>query len=594
MKMILGPLLLWFFLSTLAAQSTVGAEPATLVLTHVTVIDATGAAARPEMTVVVRGNRIAEIGATTKAVVPKDAQVVSAAGKFLIPGLWDMHVHPDDKPYLPLFIANGVTGIRIMWGNPEHYGWRNEIEAGKLLGPHMLIASPIADGPRPFWPGSVSVRTEAEARQFVDRAKAAGADFVKVYTFLPREEYFAIADEAKKQNIPFEGHVPMAVTAQEASNAGQKSFEHLTGIMSATSTHSDELNQAAQADLAGYLAGGERQFEGPHVHALRGQRLDSYDPQKAASLFALFKRNGTWQTPTLTLWHMFSSVNDPGFTGDPRLKYVPVKTRESWNPADVAKTSVAENTAIGKKDFELDLRVVGAMQKAGVGILAGTDTGNPYCISGFSLHDELGLLVRAGLAPMQALQAATINPARFMGRENDFGTVQAGKFADLVLLDADPLADIDNTNKISAVIFQGKLISRTALDEMLSGVEAAASRKPVSEVLFKTIEEKNVEAAIAEFHELKAHQPDAYDFSENELIVLGYILLHRKQITDAIEIFKLSVENYPQSFNTYDSLGEAYMDHGDKELAIQNYQKSLQLNPGNKNGAEMLKRLTGQ
>jgi tetratricopeptide (TPR) repeat protein len=210
---------------------------------------------------------------------------------------------------------------------------------------------------------------------------------------------------------------------------------------------------------------------------------------------------------------------------------------------------------------------------------------------GFSLHDELGLLVKAGLTPMQALQAATSNPARFLGTEKDFGTIEEGKVADLVLLDANPLDDIANSRKISSVIYGGKLFPRAALDTMLAKIEALASRTPIGEVLAKTIREKDIAAAVQQYHELKATQPSGYDFSENELIQLGYQLLRQKKIPDAIEIFKLSVEDYPKSYNTWDSLAEAYMDHGDKDLAIKNYQKSLELNPNNTNAVKNLKQL---
>jgi len=206
----------------------------------------------------------------------------------------------------------------------------------------------------------------------------------------------------------------------------------------------------------------------------------------------------------------------------------------------------------------------------------------------------LGLLVQAGLSPMEALQAATLNPARFQGKEKDLGTIDKGKIADLVLLDANPLDEIGNTKRIAAVVSAGKLYSRAALDQMLAKVEAVANRKPIGDVLFKTIQEKDVDAAIKQYRELKSNQAAAYDFDENEFIGLGYGLLHMKKFKEAIEIFKLSVEAYPQSYNAYDSLGEAYMDNGDKELAIKNYQKSLELNPGNANGVKKLKELAAQ
>ena len=546
------------------------------------------------MTVLITGNRISKIEPSSKFAVPSGTQTIDATGKFLIPGLWDMHVHPHTPQDQDLFVANGITGIRIMWGDRDDFVARKERDAGKLLAPHMIIASPIIDGPKPFWPGSISVSTEAEARAVVGKSKAAGADFVKVYSFLPREEFLAIADEAKKQNIPFAGHVPMSVSAQEASNAGMKSIEHLTGLVQACSTLSAELNKASEADLEEHNSTGERFFEGPHVHALHDQMIATCDPDKATALYDVFKKNGTWQTPTLTLWRMFSSINDPAFTAMPALKFVPIRARQSWDPANLSGQSATENTALSKSEFQQDLRLVGAMQKAGVGILAGTDTGNPYCIPGFALHDELQLLVQAGLTPLQALQSATTNPARFIANETDFGAVKPGKLANLVLLDANPLDNIANTKKIRAVIFDGQFLDRAALDAMLANVAAIANRKPIGDVLFATIQTNGVHAAVDQYHQLAATQHDSYDFSENELITLGYRLLHMQKLTDAIEIFKLSVEAYPQSYNTYDSLAEAYMDHGDRDLAIQNYRKSLELNPANAYGMKMLQKPSAQ
>jgi imidazolonepropionase-like amidohydrolase len=578
--------LLPLFLSLAMAQQ--------LVLTHVTVIDATGARAQPDMSVTITGNRISAIGRSGQSAAPRDAQVVDATGKFLIPGLWDMHVHPRDKEYLGLFIANGITGIRVMWGSPDHYASRKSIEAGQLIGPHMTIASPIVDGPVLYWPGSIGVADEAQARRAVDQAKQFGADFVKIYQNLPRDLFFAIADEAKKQGIPFAGHVPLSVTAEEASDAGQRSFEHLVGVLPACSNHSDELLKGQQADLADGIAAGKVKFWGTHVRQSRKMMLDTYSPEKAAALSALLKRNGTWQCPTLTLLHMFAYGDDPAFRNDSRLKYIPASDKASWDPAKVDGMRTAEDFAFSRSEFQRDLEVVGTMQKAGVGILAGTDAGNPFCFPGFGLHDELGFLVQAGLTPMQALQAATSNPARFLGKEKDLGTVQPGKIADLVLLDANPLEDIGNTRKIAAVIYGGQLLPRAMLNTILARTEALANRKPVSETMLATLQQKGVDAAVQQYRDLEAAEPAAYDFSENQLITLGYQLIRMKRFKDAIEVFKLAVEVYPKSYNTYDSLAEAYMDAGDQKSAIANYRQSLTLNPGNQNAVRMLKKLAAQ
>ena len=590
-----APLLFVAILCLVAAPTNPQATKSTnLLFTHVTIIDVTDGSPQRDMSVFIVGDRISKIEATDKFPAPQNVKTIDAAGKFLIPGLWDMHVHPHSPQDANLFIANGITGIRIMWGGREDFASRKEREAGTLLAPHMYIASPLIDGPKPFWPGSVSVSTEAEARAVVDKAKAMGADFVKVYSLLPREEFLAIADEAGKQNIPFAGHVPMSVSAQEASDAGMKSIEHLTGVMQACSTLSAELNKASEADLEEHIRTGNHLFEGPRVHALREQMFATCDPENATELFDVFKRNGTWQTPTLTLWRMFSSINDASFVNNPALRFVAFRERQSWDQAAVSKNSVEVNAALSKSEFQKDLQLVGAMQKAGVGILAGTDTGNPYCIPGFALHDELQLLVQAGLTPLQALQAATTNPARFIGNETDFGAVKPGKLANLVLLDANPLDNIANTTKIRAVVLDGRFFDRAALDAMLANVAALANRKPIGDVLFGTIQKDGIHAAVDQYHRLVATQHDGYDVSENELVSLGYRLLHMRKITDAIEIFKLGVEAYPQSYNTYDSLAEAYMDHGDRDIAIQNYRKSLDLNPANTNATKMLQKLSAQ
>ena len=469
------PCLLFLF-----GHATVGQEARPLVFTHVSVIDATGSPPQPDMTVVVTGNRISQIGKSGEVPTPSNAQVIDGSGKFLIPGLWDMHIHWYDKNYLPLFIANGVTGVRVMWGMPMHHQWRNDIESGKLLGPRMYIASPIVDGPKPFWRGSVAVSNAAEGRDAVRKAKDDGADFVKVYSYLTRDAYFAIADEAKKEGIPFEGHVPITVSAGEASEAGQKSIEHLTGILPACSSREAELLKATQADFAQVLASGEpiTSLRSPRSGERTRTALETYDQQKADALFAELKKNHTWQCPTLTVLRSFVSITDPSFTNDPRLKYVPRGVRESWDPTkDVRlRNRSAQEMQTQQKVHEKNVEIVGAMQRSGVSIIAGTDVLNPYCFPGFSLHDELGLLVQAGLTPMQALQAATLNAAQFMDRENELGTIAAGKLADLVLLDANPLDDIANTRKIDAVVVNGRLFPKPALDDMLSKVAALASQ----------------------------------------------------------------------------------------------------------------------
>jgi imidazolonepropionase-like amidohydrolase len=458
----------------LLAQTDQKVQSKPLAISNVTIIACTGKEAQADMIVLITGDRITALGKAKEVAVPKDATVIDGKGKFLIPGLWDMHVHWYDAGYLPLFAANGVTGIRVMWGLPVNLTWRKELAAGTLQGPHLVLAGSIVDGPKPIWPGSTAAGTEAEGRQAVRKTKEDGYDFVKVYNLLPRDVYFAIADEAKKQGLPFVGHVPWSLSAAEASDAGQKSIEHLNGILLACSSKEEELTRD--------LSVARKEPLSPDRALLRRvnqQLADTYDAKKAAALFAKFKANGTWQDPTLTVLRSIATLDDENRTTDNRLKYMPSSVRESWNPkTDFRfKNTTKEDFAQQRTMFERNLKLVGEMHRAGVGFLAGTDVLNPYCFPGFSLHDELELLVKAGLSPMDALQTATRNPAVFLGREKDLGTVESGKLADLLLLDADPLTDIKNTKKIANVIVAGKLLTREALDKMLADVEATAGKK---------------------------------------------------------------------------------------------------------------------
>ena len=459
-----------FFAACVALGSSFaawGASPSTLAITHVNVIDATGAPTQPDMTVIVRDGRIVEFGKSDAVHAPAGAKTVQATGKYLIPGLWDMHVHTvfgdwlprDEKVVLPLFVANGVTGVRDMGGDLDVLKeWRAAIAAGRLLGPRMIIAGPMLDGPVPRFPSSAPVANAADGRKVVDDLKARGVDFIKIQSLIPREGYFAAADEAKKLGIVFVGHVPDAVRASEASDAGQKSIEHFTGIFEGCSTIEDQL------------------IKGPRG---LGLNVKTYDPGRAKTLIALMAKNQTWQVPTLVWERGQWLVDDIDKSHDPLTKYAPAAWKDRTWPmfvSDIMKTMDTDPLPVRKKFVQMELDMTLAMFRAGVPFMAGTDTAaGVHVFPGFSLHEELALFVRAGLTPLQALQTATLNPAKFMNRLADMGTVEQGKLADLVLLDANPLDDIDNTRKIRAVVLAGRYFDRAALDAMLHGVEAAAA-----------------------------------------------------------------------------------------------------------------------
>src|SRR5262249_49015041 len=440
-----------------------------LAITGVTVIDATGAPARPDMTVVVASDRITAVGKSGEVRVLEGARVVDGKGKYLIPGLWDMHVHTAGPSFLTLYLAKGVTGVRDMHAidTDATFGLRKQVQEGKQPGPRVVAAGPLVDGPKPFVPSSLVAANAAEGREAVRKLKKMGADFVKVYTKLPREPYLSIADEAKQQGLPSAGHVPESVSAAEASDLGQKSIEHLTGVELACSDREDELRREAVA----ILAKADNQVAMELLGRIDAQAADSFSDRKARALYARFVRNGTWQVPTLTVLHSLVSLDDPKFTADPRVKYMLPSLSSYWSLIKLPP----EMTAMLKRTYKRATGRVRAIDQAGVPFLAGTDTpGVPYVFPGFSLHDELALLVaEGGFTPLEALQATTRDPARFLGREKDLGTVEPDKLADLVLLDADPLAEIHNTTKIAAVMVNGTLLPRNELDKMLAEVEAA-------------------------------------------------------------------------------------------------------------------------
>jgi len=473
MKCLFPLCLILLFVFPASAQK----KQSSIAITHVTVIDMTGAPPKPEMTVLITGDHITAIGRADRLPIPNGSLIINGSGKFLIPGLWDMHVHfTEVERSFPMFIANGVTGIRNMGGDLDQLiKWRSEVAAGNLLGPRVLTCGPILDGPQPAAHGPVlKIANAEEGRQAVDMLKARGADCVKVYDLLPREAYFAIIDEAHKLNIPVVGHVPLALTSEEASNAGQRSIEHLGNIFESASTLSAELLRKESSpdpviDPSDF----------PRRIASRGERmLDTYDPKRARAIFAAFVKNNTWQVPTLEVKWTQTFFDDLIKTPDERLNLVPASERQWWTPQKnfFARYRTPEYIVYRKRLYRKELQMVRAMHRAGVRFMTGTDLSGAYVFAGSSVHHELALFVEAGFSPLEALQTATRNPAVFLGEEKSLGTVEKGKIANLVLLSADPLADIRNVDKIDAVILNGQFLSAEKLKALLAGAEASAKR----------------------------------------------------------------------------------------------------------------------
>jgi imidazolonepropionase-like amidohydrolase len=439
----------------------------TLTITHATVVNTVTGALEPDRTVIISGNRIQQVVPSKNAGVPKGT-VVDAHGEYLIPGLWDMHTHvffgstakDGDDLILPLLLANGITGVRDMGSalDPVLHA-RDEVAAHREMGPRMIVSGPMLDGPKSTYKAAIAISTPEDGRKAVDMLKQRGADFVKVQSGVPREAYFAIADEAKKVGIPFEGHVPDAIRASEAVAAGQRTFEHLIGIF-----------EASSPDETKYLTGKKTV----------GMFLDTYDPKLEARMISLLAAKQVWQCPTL-YWERGQWLVDAiDYTKDPDLAYAGKTWVTKWprSQKSIMQTLDTDPLPVREKFVEHELGIVRRLHAANVPFLAGTDTpAGVDVIPGISLHLELQRFVAAGFTPLEALQTATLNPSKFYGRTKDFGTVEQGRIADLVLLRENPLNDIANTRTVTAVIADGSYISQKQLDEMKTKLRALAAQR---------------------------------------------------------------------------------------------------------------------
>lgn len=439
-----------------------------LVVTNVTVIDVAAGKAVPNQTVAVKGDRIAAVVPADQAVPAPGAKVIDGTGKFLIPGLWDMHAHIADGSYHDWFLRYGVTGVRHMFAlNPLYRPARPADPTTAPVAPRLVIANQVLDGPSTvfLWPLSANVVTAADAqaaRAAVRELRTKGNDFVKVYSWLPREAYFAAVAEAKELGMPVAGHVPTSVTVAEASDAGQLTVEHLDGVAVLCS----KLEERHLAQL--------RAVGGTKTDASTGWRIyveahENFDPDKADALFKKFVRNGTWHVPTMVQIRQMARLADADVIPVDVEKELPGFLKSFWRREVTAEGVSVPSAGIrfNRKDLRDraafirgDVELVRRMHTAGVRLLAGTDTSAPFVVPGLALHEELGLFVEAGLTPAEALRAATLGPAQCLKMDDRLGTVEAGKFADLVLLTKNPLDDIRNTRAVELALVGGRVAPR--------------------------------------------------------------------------------------------------------------------------------------
>ena len=431
------PVFALIFIATVA----VATQAPTLAITGVNVVDVVSGRIVPNSMVTISGQTIT--GVTQDGAPPTGARVVDGRGKYLIPGLWDMHAHVEmtGQSWLGLYLANGVTGIRDMGSDLDFIlRMREGTASGRILGPRLVAAGPILDDAPGEWPFRMRVRNPDEGRAAVQLLKHRGVDLIKVHNNTPRDVFFAIIDEARQQNLRVAGHVPLKVTIQEGVDAGMASIEHLS-----------EDGRVWKA-----CSGGAQ-----------------YRPEACRPFFEMLAKRGVWQTPTLIAMVEMPVIGTPASTiSRDQLVYTNKRYLEMHAGNQGLFIKRPEVLGILKTLTETAKVVTRDMAAAGVGILAGCDA----MIAGFSVHDELGLMVATGMTPVAALQTATINPARYLGREMTLGTIAAGKSADLVLLDANPLGDISNVGRISAVVTSGRFFDRRALDQLLTQAKTAAQQ----------------------------------------------------------------------------------------------------------------------
>jgi Amidohydrolase family len=471
-KRTISALLLLMLPAVAVAAPTASSAPTSLVFTHATVVDVRTGHVLRDQTIVITGDRI--IALSSRAEIPVKAELVNATGKFVIPGFWDMHAHAlwstdQIERMFDLFLANGVTAIRDM-GSPlpvsQTLSWRKKVANGTVLGPRIFAAGKLVDGPQPVWPESVAVGSDEQAREAVDMLHKDGVDFIKVYSRLPRVAYFAVAAEAKKDGLSFVGHVPIYVSASEASMAGQRSIEHLSEMLFACSHDESDLRK----QLVASAIGAERD-------RVRKEQLkvvvSTFSAQKAMRLSRLVAKNDTWQVPTLLVQYTYAFVNPYELHDSPGVRYVPASTVNGWieRLSSFRKIRDEKDMEAQKRSYELEIQLVQMMRRSGTRFMTGTDAETFYP-AGFGLHTELGLFVSAGFSSLEALQAATLNPSVYFGKTTDLGTVEVGKLADLVILEANPLDDIRNTERIAGVVTAGRYLDRQELDRRLS--EAAS------------------------------------------------------------------------------------------------------------------------
>ncbi|NBC03128.1 MAG: amidohydrolase family protein [Bacteroidetes bacterium] len=473
-------LLTFLILLFVACQNNQAEYENGIIIQNITSIDAENGVT-DNITVVIKDGKIVEVASSDElSVSTENNEIIDGTGKFLIPGLWDAHVHfsyiEELAPSMfDLFLAYGITSVRDTGGRIEFVKqWKDRAVANPTEAPRVMIAGPLLDGEPNVYDGSspgrpplsVGLETVEDVTAMVNKLDSIGVDLLKAYEMLTPEQFREVMRLAEEKGLNVTGHVPLSMNAVSASNVGLNSMEHMRNLEVSMASNWEELQERrlemleeGQDDLGGVLRS--------RIHsAMRETAIENYDEERANEVLQVLAENETWQIPTLAL----NTRSVEKFYTDPEWQetftLLPDSIEQEWyNSAE--EGAQAEVSEFGVEYSDWLFNMVGKINEAGITMMAGTDTPIGLLTPGRSLHHELKVMVDAGLTPMEALQSATLNPARYFEMEDELGTIEEGKWADLLILDANPLEDIENTLEIHAVIKQGKLYDRETLDGIL-------------------------------------------------------------------------------------------------------------------------------
>jgi len=436
------------------------------VIRNVTLVDVTDGTLVPDAAVAIAGDRVAFAGPAEGLEATADANTIDGRSAYLIPGLWDAHVHSvTARPWhFPLLVAHGVTSVRNMHTTEENplakvLAVKEEIASGTIVGPRFLANGAVISGPDAYWPQSITVATADEARAAVDAMADGGADFLKLYDNVPAVAFHALAERARERGIPFDGHAVAAVGPVASARAGQRTFEHAAGMHLGCAPRNDAV-EASEEKMLANAPFPQSQFDFfDHTTLLAELR----DEALCRETVQAYLEAGSASCPTLI--NVRSMVAAAAMVADATsMALLPESVRGQWT-AMAQDELTAEFSSAAQPLWETAQANVRLMHEMGVPLIAGTDIGNPFLVPGHSLHAELELLVSVGLSPLEALQTATINPARIFGIEK-VGRVEAGYEADLVLLARNPLDEVSNTRSIMGVVLDGEFYDTEALGAM--------------------------------------------------------------------------------------------------------------------------------